>query len=105
MVKQQFLGGLTDFGLSILTLSSASNDGSALKSWSATIEDEDRLGTQVQELANPSKEPKQMSVPYHISLLVPHRLHELYHPYTRICPQRKKKKNSQILKERESLIP
>jgi hypothetical protein len=26
-------------------------------------------------------------VPYHLALLVPHRLHELHHPYARICKE------------------
>ena len=84
MIKQQFLGSFSELGLSILTHSSSSNDGSALEGRGSTIEDKDGLGPQVQKLANPAKESKQMRVPYHLSLLVPHRLHELHHPYTGI---------------------
>lgn len=93
MVKQQFLGSLADLGLSILAHSSSRNDGSALEGRGPAIEDEDGLGPEVQELANPAKEAKQMRVPYHLPLLVPHRLHELHHPYARICPPKIHKSN------------
>lgn len=86
MIKQQLLGGLADLGLGVLALSAAGNDGPALEGGGAAVEDEDRLGPQVKQLANPAEEAEQMRVPHHLSPLVPHRLHELDHPYARICP-------------------
>lgn len=84
LIEKQLLGGLSDLGLCVVALSAARNHGTALESWRCPVEDEDRLGPQEQELANSSKESQQMSVPYHLALLIPHRLHELHHPYARI---------------------
>lgn len=98
MVKQQFLGGLADLGLGVLALSPARNNGPALERGGAAIKDEDRLGPKKQQLANPAEEPKQMRVPHHLSSLVPHRLHELNHPYARVCPRKITKSDSYCIR-------
>lgn len=85
MIEKQFLGSLSNFGLSIFPLPPTRNHSPSLESRGATIEDENRLGAQEQELANSTKEAKQMGIADHFSLLVPHRLHKLHHPYTGIC--------------------
>lgn len=85
MIEKQFLGGLTDLSLSILTVTTASYNSAALESRCAAIKDEDRLGTQKEELAYSTEESQYVSIPHHFPFFISHRLHELYHPYARIC--------------------
>lgn len=84
MIEKQFLGCLSDFSLGILALAAACNDRPALESRCASVENENRFGSEVEELANAPKESQQMSVSDHLSLLISHCLHKLYHPYTSI---------------------
>lgn len=84
MVEKQLLSGFPDFGLGVLALSPAGNDGPALEGWCATVEDEDGLGPQEQELADAAEETEEVGVLHHLPPVVSHRLHELHHPYARI---------------------
>jgi hypothetical protein len=84
LIKKQFLSGFADLSLGVLSQPPTSDDGAALESRGGTVEDEDRLSAEIQKLTNSTKEAKQMSVPYHLSLVVSHRLHELDQPYTSI---------------------
>lgn len=84
MIEKQLLSSLPDFGLRVLALPPASDDGAPLERGRAAVEDEHGLRPEEQELANAAEEAEQVRVADHLSSLVPHRLHELHHPDTGI---------------------
>lgn len=57
MIKEQLLGGLAYLCLRILPVLPPSNDGAPLEDRGRTIEHEDGLSPQEQELANAAEEP------------------------------------------------
>ena len=57
MVEQQLLGGLSDLGLGGVAVAAASGDGTALELRRSAVEDEDRLGPEEQQLADPTEKP------------------------------------------------
>lgn len=102
MIEQQLLRRLPDLRLGILPVPPAGDDRPALERRRPAVKHEHRLRPEEQELANPPEEPEEVRVPHHLPLLVPHRLHELDHPYTRIYTksttkkfQEKKRKRNQ----------
>lgn len=66
--------------MGVFALAAAGDDGAAFESGGSTVEDEDGLGAEEKELANATKEAKQMSVANHFALVVAHRFDELHHP-------------------------
>lgn len=85
MIEEELLGGLSDLGLSVLAVAATGGDGAALEGGGSAVEDEDRLGTEEEELADAAEEAEDVGIANHLPLLVSHRLHELNHPYARIC--------------------
>lgn len=82
---QQLLSSLTNSGLRLLPLPTASYNSPPLQSRCASIEHKHGLDTQKQQLTNSPKESKQVSVPDHVATIVSHCFHELNNPYACIC--------------------
>lgn len=85
MGEEELLGGLADLGTGGVTVAAAGGDGAALEGRGGSVKDEDGLGAEEEELADAAEEAEKMGIAHHLALFVPHRLHELHHPYARIC--------------------
>lgn len=81
MIKEKLLCGLADLGLGVVAVAAAGGEGAALEGGGGAVEDEDGLGAEKEELAYATEEAEKVGVADHLPLLVPHRLHELHHPY------------------------
>lgn len=57
MIEEELLSGLANLGLGVLALAAAGDDGAALESRGAAIEDEDGLGAEEEELADAAEKP------------------------------------------------
>lgn len=84
MVKEELLSGLADLSAGVITVASARSYRAALESGGGSVEDKNRLCPEEEELADPTEEAEDVGVVDHFPLFVPHRLHELDHPYARV---------------------